>query len=169
MDGLNNFTSAQAAVVGGIVGTVLTVMSIIFVVYYVLLVISRWKLFKKAGEKGWKAIIPLYNLYVLYKLTWSKKYFWILMVSTILWSICRAVYQTATGNTQLICSFILLILIIVLIVLYFISLYRLAKAYGHGAGYTIGLIFLNFIFILILAFGKSEYQGNVYLKAKENK
>ncbi len=36
---------------------------------------------------------------------------------------------------------------------------KLAKAFGHGTGFAIGLIFLNFIFMLILAFGKSQYQG----------
>ena len=59
---------------------------------------------------------------------------------------------------------ITIIIGIVVFVLTIISEYRLAKAYGHGGGYTVGLIFLNFIFMLILGFGKSEYQGNVYLK-----
>ena len=36
---------------------------------------------------------------------------------------------------------------------------KLAKAFGHGAGFTVGLIFLNVIFLLILAFGSSRYLG----------
>ena len=73
-------------------------------------------------------------------------------------------------DTMQIILFILDIAIgIAIIVLTVISCYRLAKAYGHGGGYTVGLIFLNFIFMLVLGFGKSKYQGNVYLKARTPK
>ena len=41
-------------------------------------------------------------------------------------------------------------------VLEIMFLNRVSKAFGHGAGFTVGLVFLNFIFILILAFSKSE-------------
>jgi hypothetical protein len=33
----------------------------------------------------------------------------------------------------------------------------LAKSFGKGIGFTIGLLFLSFIFLPILAFGKSKY------------
>ena len=36
---------------------------------------------------------------------------------------------------------------------------KMAKNFGYGKGFTIGLIFLNLIFIMILAFGHSEYKG----------
>ena len=37
---------------------------------------------------------------------------------------------------------------------------KLAKAFGKGDGFAVGLILLNTIFIMILAFGSSEYQLN---------
>ena len=37
--------------------------------------------------------------------------------------------------------------------------YKLAKAFGHGGGYTVGLIFIPWLFVLLLGFGSSEYQG----------
>ena len=43
-------------------------------------------------------------------------------------------------------------------ILLIIVLIDLAKAFGHGVGYALGLIFLPFIFLLILGFGKSTYQ-----------
>ena len=48
---------------------------IIFIVFLVslaiviLMTIVYWKLFKKAGEKGWKALIPIYGEWVRYKIT----------------------------------------------------------------------------------------------------
>ena len=68
-------TTAQQAAVGAFTGVMIAVFIVLAIIYYVLIVIARWKLFTKAGEKGWKAIIPFYNVYVQYKLTWSKKFF----------------------------------------------------------------------------------------------
>lgn len=77
--------------------------------------------------------------------------------------------QSMTGTVQTVMSFVTLAAYIAVIVLGIISDYRLAKAYGHGGGYTVGLVFLNFIFMLILGLGKSKYQGNVYLKEQKKK
>ena len=68
-------------------------------------------------------------------------------------------YGNATSYLRLIISDVS-----AMFVFYIISEYRLCKAFGHGGGWTVGLIFLNFIFIMMLGFGKSKYQGNVYLK-----
>ena len=40
-------------------------------IFYILQVIAYWKIFTKAGEEGWKSIIPIYNGYVQYRLTWE--------------------------------------------------------------------------------------------------
>ena len=44
-------------------------------IFYILQVIAYWKIFTKAGEEGWKSIIPIYNGYVQYRLTWDVQYF----------------------------------------------------------------------------------------------
>jgi hypothetical protein len=48
----------------------------ICIAYYVLLMVACWKVFEKAGEKGWKAIIPIYNEYITYKIAGIKNWFW---------------------------------------------------------------------------------------------
>lgn len=35
----------------------------------------------------------------------------------------------------------------------------LAKSFGKGIGFTLGLIFLSFIFIPLLGFGDARYEG----------
>lgn len=162
-------TTAQQAAVGAFTGVMTAVLIVCAIAYYVLLVIAWWKLFTKAGEKGWKAIIPFYNMFIQYKLTWSKKFFWIVLVLAILSGVFQTVTVSITGAGQVICSLLSLAASIALLVLMIIADYRLSKAYGHGGGFTVGLVFLNFIFMLVLGFGKSEYQGNVYLKEKEAK
>ena len=37
-------------------------------IVWALLVIARWKMFQKAGEAGWKSIIPVYSTYISFKI-----------------------------------------------------------------------------------------------------
>ena len=137
-------------------------------IYYILLIIAWWKLFTKAGEKGWKSIIPFYNFYIQCKLTWKPLFFWIMLILAVVAGILTSI-TPPSGATQLFYGIACFAVAIALIVFYILADYRLAKAYGHGGGYTVGLIFLNFIFMLILGFGKSKYEGNVYLKEQKKK
>lgn len=96
----------------------------------ILTLIAWWKLFVKAGKPGWAAIVPFYNMYCMYDITF--------------------------GNGWL---FLLTFVPCVNIVFGIMMLFKLAKAYGQGVGFGFGLLFLNTIFVLILGFGKSEYIG----------
>ena len=62
-------TTGQAAGLGVLLGGFLMFFVAIAIIYYILLIVAWWKLFTKAGEKGWKAIIPFYNFYVQCKIT----------------------------------------------------------------------------------------------------
>jgi hypothetical protein len=39
-----------------------------------------WKIFEKAGEAGWKSIIPIYNVYIMYKIVGMKNWFWYILI-----------------------------------------------------------------------------------------
>jgi hypothetical protein len=92
-------------------------------------IVAMWKIFEKAGEPGWAAIIPFYNLYVLFKITWGSGW-----------------------------KFLLLLIPFANIVIA-ITMVKLAKAFGKSGGFAVGLIFLSVIFYCILAFDQSQYQG----------
>ena len=52
-----------------------------FLIFFGLLtIIGMYKIFEKASEKGWKALIPIYNIYMLYKIFWKTKYFILLLI-----------------------------------------------------------------------------------------
>lgn len=159
-------TGTQAAGLGALIGSFLTFIIVGAIIYYVLLVVAWWKLFSKAGEKGWKSIIPIYNFYVQCRLTWSTKFFWIIFIVGLLASIFSGLAPTLASPISGIFSIASLVLAIAFAVFLIISEYRLSKAYGHGAGFTVGLVIFNFIFMLVLGLGKSEYKGNVYLDSK---
>lgn len=116
--------------------------------------ICRWRIFTKAGEKGWKGLIPLYNTYLEYGFTWNTKFFFLmaaLFVSTNILGAAAAeggFITFAAGICGLASTLITLI-----------QRYKLAAAFGHGIGFSIGLCIFEPIFLIILAFGKSEYIG----------
>ena len=100
------------------------------IVFSVLAIVALWKIFTKAGEPGWAAIIPFYSSYVLFKITW--------------------------GNGW---KFLLMLIPFANIVIMIITQVKLAKAFGKSNGFAVGLVLLSTIFMLILGFGNSQYQG----------
>ena len=50
---------------GGGGGVIAGVIGLIYLAVLVLMVASMWKIFDKAGQPGWAALIPIYNVIVL--------------------------------------------------------------------------------------------------------
>ena len=122
----------------------------------ILTLVAYWRIYTKAGEEGWKAIIPIYGTYVLYKLTWDIKMFWI-MFGCFSGGFLLAIMEVFTGISLFV--FLGLIAVLVGIIIDLFQSHALSCSFGHGIGFTLGLLFLTPIFLLILAFGSSEYQG----------
>lgn len=168
-------TTAEAAFAGGVVGSIFMFLTILSIFLYILLIIAGWKIFKKAGEPGWKAIIPIYNFYIMYKIV-DMRGWWLLMVGL---SILYSIVATSIGYGPNLTPeelaafdfgahpFFITTLIIFCAVSIYVSVvyaFRTAKVFGHGIGYTIGLILLPNIFWLILGFGKSKYNKKALKK-----
>ncbi|NOK62005.1 MAG: hypothetical protein GFH27_549289n301 [Chloroflexi bacterium AL-W] len=109
------------------VGIFSTLLSLVIVVA---VIAGMWKVFTKAGQPGWAAIIPIYNVFVLLKIG-GRPWWWLLLL------------------------FVPVVNIIVLILIWF----DLAKAFGKGVGFALGLYFMSPIFIPLLGFGDAEYVG----------
>lgn len=65
---------AGATVIGGSLG----IYSTLRLIYYIFYMIANWRIFSKAGEPGWKSLIPFYNVYTEYKLQsiWTRFRLW---------------------------------------------------------------------------------------------
>jgi Family of unknown function (DUF5684) len=107
-----------------------SVIWIIYVLVWLIVILAFWRIFTKAGEAGWKSIIPIWNTLVLLRIV-GRPWWWI----------------------------ILLFIPIVNIVVWIIVALNLSKSYGHGNGFGVGLILLPFIFGLILGYGSDTYRG----------
>ncbi len=135
---------------------VLAIVGVILLIWLVINIVSLWRIFTKAGEAGWKSIIPIYNSYVQYSITWNTKIFWVNIGLSIVSTIVSVIQN---GNSSMILTLISTIISIASTVIFIIASHKLSKAFGHGVGFTVGLVLLNPIFMLILAFGSSEYEG----------
>jgi hypothetical protein len=103
---------------------------IIYLVVVVFLVAAMWKIFEKAGQPGWAAIIPIYNIYILLKIG-GKPGWWLA-----------------------------LFLIPVVNIVFLIWMYNMiSKSFGKDEGFTVGLVVLGIVFWPILGFGSATYKG----------
>jgi len=124
----------------------------VIIACYVLLVIANWMIFKKAGEGGWKSIIPILNVYTLFKITWNTKMFWISLLLSIITGVL--------SNSEELWAIILMgVFGATTLVISIMNTVKLSRAFGHGAGFTIGLLLLPNVFTMILGFGSDRYLG----------
>jgi len=123
--GSNAVGNAAAAGMFGALG-------LVWLVIAVLMIAALWKIFVKAGEPGWAAIVPIYNAIVILKIV-GRPLWWIL----------------------------LFLIPFVNLVVAFVVAFDLAKAFGKGAGFALGMIFLGPIFYPVLAWSDAKYQGAV--------
>ena len=145
---------AFLAGLGVLAGLIVGVMAISAITFLINLV-CRWRIFSKAGEKGWKSIIPFYSSYVEFSFTWSKLQGILMLATMLLGRIgCAAAESGSLVYTigSLIGAYSAILVLI--------QTHKLSLSFGRKFGFTLGLIFLNPIFMLILAFGKkSQYVG----------
>ncbi len=97
----------------------------------VVVVAGYWKVFTKAGQPGWAAIVPFYNAYVMLQI--ANKPSW--------WSIL----------------FFIPIVNVVAAILVSIGI---AEKFGKSSGFGVGMALLSFIFVPILGFGDARYNAH---------
>ena len=123
---MNGEEAGSGAVMGGAIGVIIT-LGIMAV-----MVASMWKVFTKAGQPGWAAIVPIYNLVTMLKI--AGKPTWWLVLFCIPLANFYALFMVGKG---------------------------IAANFGKSTGFGMGLIFLGVVFFPILAFGDARYVGAV--------
>ena len=118
--------SAYAAAATG----ALVVYEVFALAITVVVLIAWWKVFVKAGKPGWAAIVPFYNMYCMFEISFGNGWLFLL-------------------------CFVPCVNVVMLIIMYV----KLAQAFGKSGGFAVGLIFLSVIFLPILGFGDAKYNG----------
>ena len=124
------FQTDTSAPSNGALGAALGVMGIVYLAVLVLLVAAMWKIFVKAGKPGWAAIIPIYNLIVLLEIAGRPLWWFLLMLIPLV-------------------NFVVFIIVAV----------DVARKFGKGVGFAIGMLILPFIFYPMLAWGDAQYNA----------
>ena len=112
-------------------------MLVVWLAIMVFVIISWWIVFKKAGQPGWAILIPIYNFLVILRVA-GKPWWWVFSILLAIIPIVGA---------------------ILFLVVYVLISHGISKNFGQGAGFTVGLVLLSFVFAPILAFGKYEWSG----------
>lgn len=147
---MSDYETAFAALVG--LGTVAIVITIAI---GVLSIVATWIIYQKAHERGWAAIVPFYNDFVLFKIAWGNG--WMFLLSVIpgivmgITSPDLGLSFSSSSAAKAIYSIAGIITLVVMI----ITFVKLAKVFGKGGGFACGLIFLNTIFLCIMAFSNN--------------
>lgn len=94
----------------------------------IIILVSAWVIFTKANKPGWAAIIPIYSTLVFLQII-NKPWWWLLLVLVPFVNIVIGIMMN----------------------------YELAKAFGKDGWFTLGMIFLPFIFFPLLAWGDAKY------------
>lgn len=97
----------------------------------IVVIAGIWKVFAKAGQPGWAAIVPFYNIYVMLQIA-NKPTWWMLLFFVPLVNVVVAVLVSI----------------------------GIAEKFGKSSGYGIGLALLGFIFYPMLGFGDAQYNSH---------
>jgi len=125
------FQTAPASVIVAQEGLIGGVVALVPLLILIVAIAGMWKTFDKAGQPGWAAIIPIYNIYVLLQITDNPVWYLILFLVPLV-------------------NIIISIKVLV----------DLSKAFGQGIGFALGLVFLSFIFWPLLGFGDYQFRGS---------
>jgi hypothetical protein len=104
--------------------------------FVVIVYVAMWKIFVKAGEPGWKALIPIYNYWVL----------------------CEIVGRPGWWSLSFLLSIIPFVGWIIPFVVYVIVALDLGKAFKKSTAFSVfGLIIFSIVGMLILGFGSDKF------------
>lgn len=170
---------------------VVVFISFVVVLLLILMVAGVWATFSKAGESGWKALIPVYNNYIMLRLGGNSGWWVLAYLPPFLPALIGFFTTVANAQTQglpsspqalpepggllpalgggvigtIIMTALLGFVIYAVTCLYFmvsvVMIYDLVRSFGKGMGFTWGLLALPFIFWPMLGFGNAKYRGPV--------
>ena len=124
---------------------------LVALVFGILAIIALWKAFTRAWEGGWKAIIPVYNTYIQFKLADMKNWFWYMILIAFIFGVvaaCLPDYKDLITNIWYVVSWIIGI----------VASFKFARKYGWWVFASILFVLFYPICILVLGFGNYPYE-----------
>lgn len=115
-------------------------------IFLLIIAVSLWSLFEKAGESGWKALIPIYNTFLLAKIAGRPG--WLALF----------IYAPYIVQYFEVSSIAITAASVLAGVAYLIISLDLAKVFGKSVMFGIfGLFFFSFFGFMMLGWGDATY------------
>lgn len=133
-------TSSDGGAAGLFAGTFLLIMLVVLLPLFLFYIVCLWKTFEKAGVEGWKAIVPVYNGWVLAEIAGKPGWWGIVGLAGVI---------PILGWLASIVAFVLYIIIAI----------ELTKKFGKDSIFAVLLIVLPIVGFAMLAFGSAKYSG----------
>ena len=149
---------STAGVAGGLIAGILMFMVVIIIISLVIAIlklIGTWKMLTKAGESGWKSLIPFYNQWTLCKVAGISPY-WVLEIIVV--SMINTVLNGILGS-PVISGILSLIVYANTIYFWVILSISLAKSFGKDTGFGVATVFFSFITYPMMGMGSATYAG----------
>ena len=118
------------------------------------LLAAEWFIFLKAGEKGWKALIPFYSTFLSHHII-GMSHAWFI-IDMVLW-VCEMFIEEYNLGTHLFSHIFFAFTAVFTIVSEIIHINKLCNVFRKGRGFKIGTFCVPEVFLLIIAFSKAEY------------
>ena len=129
---------------------VFLVMFAVVIGLTVFIIICNWKLLEKAGEPGWKSLIPFYNIYTIMNIALTRP------TSTVFFIVFCVMYVTLC--IPYLGAFLFSMVVGIILG---ITNFAVAKSYGRDVGMCVCSIFFAPVIKAILAFSKDiQYTGD---------
>lgn len=133
----------------------------ITIVTQIIFIIANCLVFRKIGEKPYKALIPFYQEFVLFRALGVTR------IIPAIYTAAVAVFIVVTyiELPDFMISLILfpvntLIIFVFYLIIYIQKAVKLSDYFGKGPAFKLGMVLLQPLFTLILAFGRSRYLKN---------
>ena len=165
-----NSSSGEEEAILAFLGIFLVFFFIVLFIAIAFKIISRWVFFKKCGDEGWKALIPVYNDFTLLNIS-GLNWWWILIIysgtilSTFQSTINIAQKTDSSAGLGIVVVFVGLLSTIASFAALFARInqsYNIAKRFNKNGGYAALIVLFEPIMLLILGLSKTdEYDPKV--------
>ncbi|MBK9579412.1 MAG: signal peptidase I [Fibrobacterota bacterium] len=112
-------------------GAAAGIIGLVFMAFYLLVMLAMiagmWKVFEKAGKPGWAALVPFYNIIVMFEISGTGMPWWYALIPLLN---IYAAFMVSMG---------------------------IAKKFGKSDAFGIGLFLASPIFYPMLGFGSAVY------------
>lgn len=129
----------------------------ITIVTQIIFIIANCLVFRKIGEKPYKALIPFYQEFVLFRALGVTRVIPAIYTAAVAVFIVITYIELPGFMISLILFLVNALIMVFYLIIYFQKAVKLSDYFGKGSAFKVGMVLFQPLFTMILAFGRSRY------------